>query len=99
MATRLHEITRVAIQHKIISIGDVTLFTPAGGAIYAGSNLGEMIDRTVSFVDRILRGGKPADLPVEQPTRYDLSINLKTMRAMGIAIAQALLLRANEVIE
>ena len=97
--TRLHDITAFAVAHKILAIGPQTLFTSAGGAIYYGSNLAEIIDRTMSFVDRILRGAKPAELPVEQPTRFDLIINLKTMRALGITVPAAVLVRATELIE
>ncbi len=97
--SRLSDITAFAIQHKMLAIGPQTLFTSAGGAIYYGSNLAEIVDRTMSYVDRILRGAKPAELPVEQPTRFDLIINLKTMRALGITVPAAVLARANEVIE
>ncbi|HEX7562232.1 MAG TPA: ABC transporter substrate binding protein [Bradyrhizobium sp.] len=97
--SRLRDITSFAIQHKILSIGSQTLFTSVGGAIYYGSNLQEIIDRSVSYVDRVLRGARPADLPVEQPTKFDLIINLKTVRALGISIPQSVLLRADEVIQ
>ncbi len=97
--SRLRDITSFAIQHKIVSIGTATLFTSVGGAIYYGSNLQQIVDRSASFVDRILRGAKPADLPVEEPTKFDLIINLKTMRALGIAVPQSVLQRADEVIQ
>jgi putative ABC transport system substrate-binding protein len=96
---RLGEFTSFAIQHKILSIGTATVFTTVGGALYYGSNLQELIDRTVSYIDRILRGAKPADLPIEQPTNFDLIVNLKTMRAIGIAVPQSILVRATEVIQ
>ena len=67
--------------------------------MYYGSNLQDIIDRSVSFVDRILRGAKPADLPVELPTRYDLILNLKTLRAIGVTPPRSVLLQASEVIE
>jgi putative tryptophan/tyrosine transport system substrate-binding protein len=97
--SRMRDITSFAIQHKILSIGIFSLFTSVGGAIYYGSNLAEIIDRSASYVDRILRGAKPADLPVEQATKFDLIINLKTMRALGITVPQSVLLRADEVIQ
>jgi putative ABC transport system substrate-binding protein len=97
--SRFREITTFAIEHKILSIGVVTLFTSVGGALYYGSNLQEIIDRTVSFIDRILLGAKPGDLPVEEPTNFDLIINMKTMRAIGISAPRSVLVRATEVIE
>ena len=64
-----------------------------------GPNLADLHRRAADFVDKILRGAKPADLPVEQPTKYDLVINLNTAKALGLKIPEAFLLRADEVIE
>jgi putative ABC transport system substrate-binding protein len=96
---RLPEITGFAIRNKILSAGQFTLFANVGGAIYYGSNLQDIIDRSMSFVDRILRGARPADLPVELPTKFDLILNLKTLRAIGISAPSNVLLQASEVIE
>jgi putative ABC transport system substrate-binding protein len=63
------------------------------------TDLRDLFRRAAVFADRILRGARPADLPVEQPTRFDLVINLKTVRSLGLTMPQSLLLRADEVIE
>ena len=97
--SRLRDIMHFAIEHRVVAIGTQTLSTSVGGAMYYGSNLEGMVDRSASYVDRILRGAKPADLPVEQPTRYDLILNLKTLRAIGITVPPIVLMRATEVIE
>jgi len=96
---RLREITGFAIDRNILSAGTFTLFANLGGAMYYGSNLQDIIDRSVSFVDRILRGAKAADLPVELPTKFDLILNLKTLRAIGVTVPNKVLLQASEVIE
>jgi putative tryptophan/tyrosine transport system substrate-binding protein len=64
-----------------------------------GPNLPDLLRRAADFVDKILRGAKPADIPVEQPTKFDLVINLTTAKALGLTIPDSLLARANEVIE
>ena len=64
-----------------------------------GPDLQEVFRRVAVFVDRILKGAKPADLPVEQPTKFELIVNLKTAKALGLTILQTLLLQANQVIE
>ena len=71
----------------------------AGGLISYGPNLPDLFRRSAEMVDKILRGAKPADIPVEQPTKFDLVINLTTAKATGLIIPESLLLRANEVIE
>jgi putative tryptophan/tyrosine transport system substrate-binding protein len=70
-----------------------------GGLLSYGPDLPAVISRSASYVDRILRGAKPADIPVEQPTKFSLVVNLKTARAFGLAIPPALVQRADQVIE
>ena len=70
-----------------------------GGLMYYGPNFADLYRRSADFVDKILRGTKPGDIPVEQPTKFDLVINLSTAKALGLTIPEAFLLRADEVIE
>jgi putative tryptophan/tyrosine transport system substrate-binding protein len=74
-------------------------FPEDGGLMSYGPDLQEMFRRVAVFVDRILKGAKPADLPVEQPTKFELIVDLKTAKALGLTIPQTLLLRSNQVIE
>ncbi len=93
------KIIEFAALHRLPAIYGSRNFVDAGGLLSYGPNLSEMFRHAATFVDRIFKGAKPADLPVEQPTKYEMFINLKTAKALGIAIPQSLLLRADEVIQ
>ena len=71
----------------------------AGGLLSYAISVAEANQRHAAFIDKILRGAKPADLPIEQPTKFELGINLKTAKALGITVPQSLLVRADEVIQ
>jgi putative ABC transport system substrate-binding protein len=74
-------------------------FVEVGGLIAYGASINDLFRRSAADVDKILKGAKPADLPVEQPTKFELVVNLKTMRELGLAISRDFLLLADEVIE
>ena len=88
----------LAAKHRLPTVSGWREFPDAGGLASYGTNLPEMFQRAAGLVDRILRGAKPAELPVEQPTKFELVINLKTAKALEIMIPESILLRADEVI-
>ena len=84
---------------RIPVISQFREFVVAGGLMAYGPSLPEMYRRAAAYVDKILKGAKAADLPVEQPTKFELVINLKTAKALGLAIPQSVLIRADEIIQ
>ena len=92
-------VANLATRHRLPSIYGLIEFVEAGGLIFYGANDTSRFRRAAMFVDKILKGAKPADLPIEQPTKFDLVINRKTAKALGLTIPQSLLLRADQVIE
>ena len=100
-SARLHRdlIIKLAARHKLPAIYTERSFVAAGGLISYGADYIDQYRQTASYVDRILKGEKPADLPVQTPTKYDLAINLKTAKALGLTVPNTLIGRADEVIE
>ncbi len=92
-------IITLAAQHKLPAVYQERYYVTGGGLISYGPNFTDQFRRAADYVDRILKGEKPADLPVQAPTKYDLVINLKTAKALGISVPASLLSRADEVIE
>ncbi len=74
-------------------------YSEVGGLLFCGLDLADLARRAVVYVDKILKGSKPGDLPVEEPTKYEFIVNLKTAKALGLTIPQSLLQRADQVIE
>jgi putative tryptophan/tyrosine transport system substrate-binding protein len=97
--TNLKQIAEFALQNRLPSMFHLREFADEGGLLSYGVDRADLYRRAATFVDKILKGAKPADLPIEQPTKFDLAINLKTAKALGLTVPSSLLVTADEVIE
>ena len=89
----------LTVKYRLPAIAGAREFVEAGGLMGYGSNLMELFRRAAIYVDKVFKGAKPADIPVEQPTTFELIINGKTAKALGLKIPQSLLISADKVIE
>lgn len=92
-------IAQAALKRRLPTVSGWSFFTEAGGLVSYAPNIPEMFRRSASYVDRILNGARPSELPVEQPTTVELVLNARTARALGLKVPQSVLLRADRVIE
>jgi putative ABC transport system substrate-binding protein len=92
-------LVNLAAKHRLPAVTTWREFPDEGGLMSYGPNIADLYRRAANYVDKILKGAKPADLPVEQSSKFELVINLKTAKALGLTIPQSLLLRADEVIQ
>jgi putative tryptophan/tyrosine transport system substrate-binding protein len=99
MNTNRTRINILAVGARLPTMHGVREYVEAGGLLSYGPNLPDQFRRAAEYVDKILHGAKPADIPVEQPTKFDLIINITTAKALGLEIPPTLLARADEVIE
>jgi putative ABC transport system substrate-binding protein len=93
------KVAEFAIDHQLPTISGLRVFADSGALMSYGADLADIIRRSVVYVDKILKGAKPSDLPVEQPTKFELVINLKTAKLLGLTVPPLLLARADEIIE
>jgi putative ABC transport system substrate-binding protein len=97
--TERQRVAELAREHRLPGIYSLREFTEAGGLMSYSARLTEQFRRAAIYVDKILRGARPVSLPVESPSQYELVINLKTAKALGLTIPPSLLARADQVIE
>ena len=92
-------IAELALKHRLALTSVFSRLVEAGALLSYGPELSDLFDRAASYVDKILRGAKPGDLPIEQPSKFELAINLKTAKALGVSLPPSLVARADRVIE
>jgi putative tryptophan/tyrosine transport system substrate-binding protein len=93
------QIVQTAIKHRLPVLFDFRSGAEAGGLVSYGIDHLDLYRQTARFVDRILKGARPADLPVEQPTKFELVVNMTTAKKLGLTLPQSVLLRADQIIE
>ena len=98
-SSKRRQIAELAAKNRLPSIATHREYAEAGGLMSYGPNLADNFRRAATYVDKIFKGAKPGDLPVEQPTKFELVINRKTAKALGLTIPQSLLISADKVIE
>jgi putative ABC transport system substrate-binding protein len=92
-------IAELRLKHRLPVMSQFSRLVEAGGLMSYGPDLSDLFGRAASYIDKVLNGANPADLPIEQPTKFELVINLKTARDLGLTIPPSLLQRADQVIE
>jgi putative ABC transport system substrate-binding protein len=93
------QIGAMAVRNRLPAISSTKEFVEAGLLLTYGANVRDLFRRSAVFIDKIFKGAKPADLPVEQPTKFELVVNIKTAKALGVGVPPSVLARADEVIE
>lgn len=99
LTANMSRIIGLSLKHRIPSMYTTPLFARRGGMMSYGTDIGDLVRRSAGHVDKILKGAKPGDLPIELPTKFELAVNLRTAKALGIVIPRSILLRTDELIE
>ena len=99
LANSMARVHALAVQYRLPAVYSYPVYAQSGGLISYGPDPAAVVHEATRYIDKVLRGAKPGDLPVQQPTRFLLAVNLKTATALGLTVPQSLLARADEVIE